>query len=184
MEQRKRLIILALIVIAVIVIIVVIVRSKNNNTDTEVQEDGTVITTSEKLKETKKYEGFEITNIKVVSNENLTTVSGDVKNVRDKEVNSQYIGIKAYDDKGEVVANFQAIIAPPGDLKGKIAPGDTITFNASTTERSINIYDLEFVPPTQTEIVVPEEEEKPAENKDNKENNNEDNKDNNKENNK
>lgn len=167
MKQKKRLIILALIIIVAIVIIVIFIKNRNNNTNTEVQEDGTILSTSEKLKETKKYEGFEITNIKVVSNENLTTISGDVKNVKNSEVDSQYIGIKAYNNSGEVIATFQAIIAPPGDLKGKIAPGDTITFNASTTERVTDVYDIEFVEPMQTEIVVPEEEEKPAENKDN-----------------
>ena len=166
MKQRKRLIIFALIVIVAIVVIVVITKGNRNDIGGEVQEDGTIISTSPKLKEKKKYEDFEITNIQVSASESLTTISGDVKNVSDKEVSSQYIGINAYNDKGEVVATFEAIVAPPGDLKGKIAPGDVITFNAATTERVMdtNVYDVEFVSPTQTEIVVPKDDEKPEEN--------------------
>ena len=167
MKQKKKIIIFAIIVIIVIVAVIIFAKGRNNN-EPEVLEDGTVVSKSPKLKETKKYEGFEITNLNVSANESLTTISGDVKNVKDTEVNSQYIGIKAYDDKGEVVATFEAIIAPPGDLKGRIAPGDVITFNASTTERVTNIYDLEFVAPTQTEVVVPDEDENATENKDNK----------------
>ncbi len=160
MNKEKKLIFLVIIIIAVILCVVFFAKGKSETPpQTEVLEDGTVVSTSGKLKEKKKYDVFEISNIKVEAGDNLTTISGEFKNVSKKDAQSQYIGIKVYNEKGDVIATLDAIIAPPGDLKGTIKPDEVVAFNAAITEKLDGVYDVEFLEPSQTEIVAPEENE-------------------------
>ena len=83
MKQKSIIVIIAIAVIAVIAVAVAVALSSSNTTKeeyVEVLDDGTKVNTSEKLSETKTYNGLEFTNIKFTNASSATNLSADVKN--------------------------------------------------------------------------------------------------------
>lgn len=113
MEKKKKLIIFALAIALIIVFIVIIVsikNNKNNKKDTNVSnqnatnvisEDGTTKIESDKLAETRKYNGLEISNIRFEVKDNLNCLMANVKNTTSKNTEEQYLDFHIYDKDGK-----------------------------------------------------------------------------------
>ena len=157
MKAKELMIVLLIIIVLLIVIIVAVSANKNKeneeNTQTpaigvveenkveefvEVQEDGSKVNTSEELKKTKTIEGLEISNIRLVENNNVSQVVADVKNPTSKTLGDFPIDIVVKDKAGKEITTIGAYI-------DKVNPGETVELNASATSDFANAYDFEIV---------------------------------------
>ncbi len=143
MKQKSIIIIIAIAVIAVIAVAVAVALSSSNTTKeeyVEVLDDGTKVNTSEKLSETKTYNGLEFTNIKFTNASSVTNLSADVKNTTSEEMKSQLVGVNVLDENKNVITSFKATI-------GSLKAGETTTINAGIAANYANAYDIEIVAP-------------------------------------
>lgn len=101
----------------------------------EILEDGTKVNTSNKLKETKTYEGLEISNIKLTEKDNVTLLLGTVTNKTNTKQGGKTINIKMIDKKGNEIITIVAFV-------GEIKEGESTKLNVSTTFNFVNAYDL------------------------------------------
>ena len=157
MKAKKLMIVLFTIIVLLIVIIVAVNLSKNKgneeNTQTpeigvveenkveefvEVQEDGSKVNTSEELKKTKTISGLEISNIRLVENNNVSQVVADIKNPTNKTLGDFPVDIIVKDKEGKEITTIGAYI-------DKVNPGETAELNASATSDFANAYDFEIV---------------------------------------
>lgn len=158
MKKNERRMILMLVIIAII-IIAVLVKVKNGrkaqagengtNAGTSIgqngepeefvnlSEDGTKVNTSSKLSETKKFENYEISNIKLTAKDGQSLVLADVKNVGEAKTDVTLINIKVLDKEGNEITTIGGII---GDLEA----GATTQLNASATADFANAFDIAF----------------------------------------
>jgi len=104
----------------------------------EVQEDGSKLNVSEQLSKTKVVDGLELTNIRVVENNNVTQVTADIKNPTDKTLGDFPVDIKVLDKSGKEIATI-------GGFIDRVAPGETAELNASATVDFANAYDFEVI---------------------------------------
>lgn len=153
-----------ILVIAVILIIVIAIIVINNNKkkdekqtsniadSTEVQneetieekytetvEDGTKINTSGDLKQTKTYNGLEISNVTYTLKGGITTLLADVKNTNKKTHELENIKIIILDENNEEITTIAGVI-------GKIEAGQTIQLNANITGDVLNAKDIKIEP--------------------------------------
>ena len=157
MKAKELMIVLLIIIVLLIVIIVAVNVNKNKgneeNTQTpaigvveenkveefvEVQEDGSKVNTSEELKKTKTIEGLEISNIRLVENNNVSQVVAEVKNPTNEILGDFPVDIIVKDKEGKEITTIGAYI-------DKVNPGETVELNASATSDFANAYDFEIV---------------------------------------
>ena len=157
MRAKELMIVLLVIVVLLIVIIVAVNANKNKvneeNTQTpaigvveenkveefvEVQEDGSKVNTSEELKKTKTIDGLEISNIRLVENNNVSQVVAEVKNPTNEILGDFPVDIIVKDKEGKEITTIGAYI-------DKVNPGETVELNASATSDFANAYDFEIV---------------------------------------
>ena len=157
MKAKELMIVLLIIIVLLIVIIVAVNANKNKgneeNTQTpaigvveenkveefvEVQEDGSKVNTSEELKKTKTIDGLEISNIRLVENNNVSQVVAEVKNPTNKTLGDFPVDIIVKDEEGKEITTIGAYI-------DKVNPGETVELNASATSDFANAYDFEIV---------------------------------------
>ena len=157
MKAKELMIVLLIIIVLLIVIIVAVNANKNKgneeNTQTpaigvveenkveefvEVQEDGSKVNTSEELKKTKTIEGLEISNIRLVENNNVSQVVADIKNPTNETLGDFPVDIIVKDKAGKEITTIGAYI-------DKVNPGETVELNASATSDFANAYDFEIV---------------------------------------
>ena len=157
MKAKELMIVLFIIIVLLIVIIVAVNANKNKgneeNTQTpeigvveenkveefvEVQEDGSKVNTSEELKKTKTIDGLEISNIRLVENNNVSQVVADIKNPTNKTLGDFPVDIIVKDKEGKKITTIGAYI-------DKVNPGETVELNASATSDFANAYDFEIV---------------------------------------
>lgn len=150
--KKKNITLIAIIAIVITIVVIVVSSSKNDNTIAnesgnenieeyvQVLEDGTKVNTSEKLKETKNYEGLSFTNIKFTNNGSVTNLFAEVKNTTSKNMEKQKISINILDKEGNVLTSF---IGTLGELKA----GETTTLNAGIAANYSNAYNIEIVAP-------------------------------------
>ena len=157
MKAKELMIVLLIIIVLLIVIIVAVNANKNKgneeNTQTpaigvveenkveefvEVQEDGSKVNKSEELKKTKTIDGLEISNIRLVENNNVSQVVADVKNPTSKTLGDFPIDIVVKDKAGKEITTIGAYI-------DKVEAGKTVQLHASATSDFANAYDFEIV---------------------------------------
>lgn len=152
MKKKEKRMILILIVIAVVIIGVLLIwrnSVKNNeplpqeeNTVIEkyvdVLEDGTKLNKSDKLKETKKLDNLEISNIQLTYRNGIAVVLGDVKNTGSTDVDLTAIELTLYDDKHNVLETIDGLISP-------VKAGETVQLNAGISADYANAYDFSIV---------------------------------------
>ena len=157
MKAKELMIVLFIIIVLLIVIIVAVNVNKNKgneeNTQTpaigvveenkveefvEVQEDGSKVNTSEELKKTKTIDGLEISNIRLVENNNVSQIVADIKNPTNKTLGDFPVDIIVKDKEGKEITTIGAYI-------DKVNPGETVELNASATSDFANAYDFEIV---------------------------------------
>ena len=163
MKGKKIMIVLGLIIVVLVAVIIGKSMNKtpqvdpnsvgmqqevNNNVDpnelkfrdkfVQVQEDGSKLNISEELQKTKIVEGLEISNIKVVENNNVTQVTANIKNPTDKTLGDFPVDIKIFDKNGKEIATI-------GGFIDKVKPGESTELNASATVGFANAYDFQII---------------------------------------
>ena len=144
-----------LILITVVVIIIAIIVSdgnknkgedekivsKTNNNQTEefvnILNDGTKLNTSDKLHETKTFDGMEISNFQLTENGNVTLLLGTITNTSTEKKGGYPISITILDKDGNELTVVAAYI-------GELEPGESTQLNTSATFDYINAYDFEI----------------------------------------
>lgn len=101
----------------------------------EVLEDGTKLNVSDKMKEVKKFEEFEISNLKVTENNNVTLLEGTITNVGKTEEGGYPVNLIIKDKEGKEIITIAAFI-------GKLEPGKSTQLSTSATFDYSNAYDF------------------------------------------
>ena len=104
----------------------------------EVQEDGSKVNTSEELKKTKTIDGLEISNIRLVENNNVSQIVADITNPTNETLGDFPVDIIVRDKEGNEITTI-------GGYIDKVNPGETAQLNASATSDFANAYDFEIV---------------------------------------
>ena len=147
-SQEKRMLLILVIVSALIITIIwFATRIKENNNVggttenveqgefTKVEADGTIVNTSEKLKQTKENLGFSITNISFVKKGNETILTARVTNNTGAEQGSFFGKIVLLDKSGKEIGRIPVMISETQN-------GEAIDIETSITESYANAYDF------------------------------------------
>ena len=147
-KQEKRMLLILVIVSALIITIIwFATRNKGNNNVggttenveqgefTKVEADGTIVNTSEKLKQTKENLGFSITNINFVKRGNETILTARVTNNTGAEQGSFFGKIVLLDKSGKEIGRIPVMISETQN-------GEAIDIETSITESYANAYDF------------------------------------------
>lgn len=143
-KEKRRIVIL--VGITIVVIIIAILTNKNKKDEkaknevveensTIVLEDETILNESKKLKENKKFEGMEISNIQLTETEEETVLITTVTNTSQTKQGGYPVKIKMIDEHGKEIKNMAAYI-------GEIQPGKSIKMSTSAIFDSRNVYDF------------------------------------------
>lgn len=149
MKKNEKVIIAALAVIAIVLIIFMVVKRGSNkvlnNTDTNVISsaeefittlgDGTKFNTSEKLHETKKFEGLEISELQLTSKNNASVILATVTNTSNTKQGGFVMVLTFVDRQGKTIKKVTSTIR-------ELAPGEKTSINSSTTFDYSNAYDF------------------------------------------
>lgn len=155
MKREEKRMVGILILITIVVIIIGIVMSINkgkkqkegNNVAVEenkvveefvdLREDGTKVNTSNKLHETKSFDGFEIGNLQLKMKDNVSLILGEVKNVSNTARGDYPIDLIILDKQGNEIITIGAYIQ-------ELQPGQSAEFNTSATFDFANAYDFKI----------------------------------------
>ena len=143
-EERRNLLIL--IIVGAIIIGALVMKNRGNNDvnpeEKEIKEeyvqvldDGTKLNVSEELKEAKKIDGLEITNIQLTQKGGQTVLLADVTNPTAQEVGATGIYIIILDRKGNEIGKIPGVISP-------LKVGETKQLNVGVTDDYANAYDF------------------------------------------
>ena len=151
-SEKKMILILVLVSIFIIGVIYVVTRPKKEENKNEnnienivkeefvkVQEDGTKVNISNKLKEEEDLDGLKIRNIRLTENNGQSTLLADVTNTTSTDVKDAFfVNITLLDKEGKEIDTILGIITP-------VKAGQTITLNAGIEENYANAYDFKVV---------------------------------------
>lgn len=142
-----------IIVVAIIVVLLIIgsiiftvtvpkkrkgmVKSVDEDKYVNVLSDGTKENTSEKLKEDKNFDGLDITEIKLIENNQLTKLTGIITNNTDKIKGDYTAKIIFVDSKNNELSEMKFYMK-------QLQPGESTVLNASTTFDYSNAYNIIF----------------------------------------
>lgn len=150
MKKKEKQMIAILVAITIIVIIIAIALNKGKKEEGEeenttvkeefvdVLEDGTKLNTSNKLQETKKIDGMEITNFQLTEKDNVTLLLGTVTNVSDTTKGGYPVNVKVIDKQGNEIITIDAFLGP-------LEPGRSTQFSTSATFDYANAYDFSVI---------------------------------------
>lgn len=148
-KEKKMLLILIIVAIIIIAIVWFATRGKKENKEevetnqikeefVQVQEDGTKVNISNKLKEEKELDGLKIGNIQLTEKEGQLTLIANVTNTTAKDVDAFLIDIILYDKEGKEIDTVLGFVSP-------VKAGQTVELNAGITEDYANAYDFKVV---------------------------------------
>lgn len=146
MKSKEKIVIAILVAITIIAIIVtIIVKSSNKKEEVKTEnveesfstvlEDGTILNMSDKLHETKKFEGMEISNIQLTETEEETLLIATVTNTSETKQGGYPVKVKMLDKQGNEVKTIDAYI-------GELQPGKSVKISTSATYDVKNIHDF------------------------------------------
>ena len=146
-QEKRMLLILVIVSVLIITIIWFATRNKENNNVggttenveqgefTKVEANGTIVNTSEKLKQTKENLGFSITNINFMKKGNETILTARVTN-NTGEAQGDFLGqIVLLDKRGNEIGRIPAMITETEN-------GEAIDIETTITESYANAYDF------------------------------------------
>ncbi len=155
-NEKKGLLILVGVAILIVLVIWLFTRPKNNDNKgttqnpassessasqgefTKVEEDGTIVNTSEKLNEDRTEDiGFSVTNISFEESNGRTVLKARVTNATEKAQDSFFGNIVLFDKAGNEIGRIPVSIP-------KTQQGETIEVKASITESYANAYDFKL----------------------------------------
>lgn len=155
-KEKKYIISIVIVLIIAIIIGIIVYINQNKNEDMEnkgnvkneiveenrpveefvqILEDGTKYNTSDKLKETKRFEDFEITNLQLTEKDNVTLLLGTITNVGKTKQGGYPINVKLVDKNGNEIITIAAII-------GELEPGESTQLSTNVVENCANAYDF------------------------------------------
>ena len=152
MKKNEKIMIVVLIAIAIAAIVFAVNFNKSKEEEApqaseptnvvkeefvEVLEDGTRLNTSEKLAETKTFDGMQITDLQLTENGNVSLLLGTVTNTSDTTKGGYPVNIKVLDKKGEEIITVAAFL-------GELEPGESTQLSTSATFDYANAYDFEI----------------------------------------
>ena len=144
-KKEKRMI--AILVAITIVAIIMLIMMKGNKKEEEEQseppkeefvnvlEDGTRLNTSNKLHETKKFEGLEITNFQLTEKGEVTLLLGTITNTSSTSQGGFPVDIKVVDKEGNQIAKVGLFLPP-------VEPGESTQLSTNATADFANAYDF------------------------------------------
>lgn len=147
MKKNEAIVIFTIVAIMVIILVIVVNRGKNNNKNNqvtpntvkeefvEVKEDGTRVNTSNKLSETKKYDGLEISNITLTEKNNESYIRATVKNTTSQVKGDDFITLTIIDKAGKTLTEVQGYL-------DTLQPGSTATLSIKASADFANAYDF------------------------------------------
>ena len=103
-----------------------------------IKEDGTKENISDKLKETKTFDGLTYSNITLTKENGMTYILADVYNGTEETVGEFPVGIELLDEEGNTIRTVNGYI-------NQIEPGGTVKLNAGTTIDAVQAYDIRIV---------------------------------------
>lgn len=148
--QKKNLLITGIALLIVIILIIVLVNVFKKKPENEISnrnsieefvrtsENGEKTNISSKIKETKKVENLEFSDIKVSMKNNETLVTGKVKNPTKDSVNGFYFKLTALNSSNESIAESEGL------LDSVISAGSSISFEITTSKDFANCYDIKI----------------------------------------
>lgn len=158
MKKNKK-IITTIIVFVIVVVGVILILEKlvnnqqldNKNTDNEYENrqeenkiskkyveelaDGRKINISDKLKETKRLDGLEISNIQLTYDKGMSIILADVKNTTNQDLKLTPINLKLYDEQGNILESLDGLIS-------EIKAGEKTQLNIGVSNDLANAYDF------------------------------------------
>lgn len=103
----------------------------------EVLNDGTKLNKSNKLSETKKLDGMEITAIQLTNRNGVSRILATVTNKTNEEIKLTPVKLTLYDDKNQVLEQVNGLISP-------MKVGESVQLNVGITVDYANAYDLKI----------------------------------------
>ncbi len=139
MDQKTKKIIIIAVAITIIAIIIMSIIGGKNKKDNNNSADTTPPNTSEKLNETKGFEGLSFSNIKFEVGNGGTELRATVTNTTQSKIGDRYIFIRIdmLDKNGEVIAKVTAQI-------DALEAGESTTLGTVISGEYENIYDIQF----------------------------------------
>lgn len=143
-KKKKRIIILLIVIVLIIVISVVLINiiktnkksgKSENEIYVEVLEDGTKRNTSNKLKENKKFNDLQISNITIEEKNNQTILKTDVTNLTNTNQGDYAIYIILKDDQGNEIKKIAGYL-------DHMNPHEKTELNIKTSYDFANVYDF------------------------------------------
>ncbi len=113
-------------------------ESKERDKYVRILEDGTKINNSSKLKETKKFEGMEITKIQLTYKKGQSILLAKVENKSKKDMETMPIQIVLYDENKNEIDRLNGVISG-------IKEGESTELNVGTQNNCVNAYDFEII---------------------------------------
>lgn len=151
MKKKEKRMIAILVAITVVVIMLAIwmtnakepkeevkrqeAKVESTEENIEVLEDGTRLNTSNKLRETKKINGMEISNFQLTEKDNVTLLLGTVTNTSNTKQGGYPVNVKIVDEQGNEMITVGAYL-------GELESGESTQFNTSATFDCVNAYDF------------------------------------------
>ena len=139
--------ILLLVSILIVGIVWLVTRPKTNKTNasgsvaqgefTKVDNEGTIVNTSEKINEDREELGFSITNVKLEEKNGETIISARITNKTESNQESFFGNIVLFDKQGNEIGRIPTMVS-------ETQKGESIDIEASITESYVNAYDFKL----------------------------------------
>lgn len=143
-RKEKRIIGILVLITVIAIIVMVVIRNNNKNKEepvepeeefVEVLEDGTRLNTSDKLHETKTFDGMEISDFQLTENGNVTLLLGTITNTSSTNKGGYPVNITVVDKEGQEIITVAAFL-------GELKPGESTQLSTSATFDYANAYDF------------------------------------------
>ena len=154
MKKNKKIITTIIVFVIVVVGVILILEKLSNNQENkgnqyeneqeehelvekyvEELDDGRKINISNKLKETKKLEGLEISNIQLTYENNQSIILANIENKSKEDVEMMLIEVILYDDEENEIDRLNGLIS-------NLKKGKTTQLNIGTQNDCVNAYDF------------------------------------------
>lgn len=146
-KEKRMILILILVSILIVGIVWLVTRPKTNKTNasgsvaqgefTKVDNEGTIVNTSEKINEDREELGFSITNVKLEEKNGETIISARITNKTESNQESFFGNIVLFDKQGNEIGRIPTMVS-------ETQKGESIDIEASITESYVNAYDFKL----------------------------------------
>ena len=150
-KKVKKIIAAIMIIIVIAMVITIMLRFRNRKSTENIRtveeqiipkeefvdklEDGTRINSSDKLHETKTFDGLEISDFQLTEKDNMTVLLGKITNNANTKKGGYAVNITVLDKDRNEMTTVVAYIK-------ELQPGESTTLNVSSTFDYANAYDF------------------------------------------